>query len=200
MTKLSEATEVSGVDVAPYPPPPVGSLVMTRALQLGLLELETQESPLGSNRGALKGPNGGAGTVDSYIIGHDGKGDWLFDLPPKDRPWCARFAVWLIGYAAQDLGMRDPLLADGRGSRGGRLASGGKIMLYGRQLRRLRGIPAAGMIGIITHDDGSSHVVIVFDVDREWLICLEGNSNNRVRLVRRARSEFSAFVEVIDLL
>jgi hypothetical protein len=83
--------------------------------------------------------------------------------PDKGYPWCAAFASWCLGLerpiaGALSLGMQFP------------------TTLY----------PLPGdLMFFATDNKGAGHVGIVVDVRRPEVLCIEGNSANSVRFVRR---------------
>lgn len=167
----------------PCPLPPIGSPLVLRALQIAAGEVGVTEEPPGSNGGKR---------VNEYLVGVDGRGDWLLDLDPDDRPWCCRFVVWCVMAAVLELGLLDPFRNAGRG---GGLASGGKLLRWARAYGALRQGPAPGRIGVLPRGRGH-HVVWCWAVVGDVVWCLEGNSDNRVQFVPRHASAFIAWIEV----
>lgn len=159
----------------PGPPGPVGSPVILRALQLGAAEVGVEEQPRGSNGGPR---------VNQYLVGVDCRGDWLLDLDPDERPWCARFVVWTVMSAVAELGplVLDPLRGAGRG---GGLASGAKWLRWAKAAGALRQAAGPGRVALIPRGRGW-HVVWCWRVlDGDTFAALEGNSDQRVRFLPR---------------
>lgn len=164
---------------------PVSSVIMFRALQIAAEEVGVTEQPPGSNGGPR---------VNEYLVGVDGRGDWLLDLNPENRPWCARFVAWCIARAVTDLG---PLTIDPlRGAaRGGGLASGDKWLRWAKSAAALRQAPSPGLVGILPRKRGH-HVAMCWAVVGETVWCVEGNSDGRVQYVPRPIGSFVAWIEV----
>lgn len=80
--------------------------------------------------------------------------------------WCAAFASWCL---------EDVALA-------------GAVKL-GRAYPETHTPKPGDLMWFPTNDKGNGHVGIVVEVDEREALCVEGNSANRVRLVRRLRSE-----------
>jgi hypothetical protein len=187
MSRTSELTEQLGEDVEPGPLPPIGSPLQIRALQIAAEEIAAgvREDPPGSNSGPR---------VNAYLLGHDMGGDWLVAYAPRAKPWCCRAAVWCYIEAARQLGLPDPF----RGAaNGGGLASGLKLLKWARAAGAVRMICRPGLIGVIAHEDGSSHVVMCWEIrEGARFVSAEGNSRNRFRFVLREIAEVTFWIDV----
>ncbi len=180
---LRDATERDGIDVEPQPLPPIGSMLMTRALQLATDYLGVEEDPPGSNRGV---------DVDRFVAGPVGRFSYLVPQPGKRGiPWCARFAASMIESAARELSMIDPL----RGA--GDLASAYKWLRWAKAAGKRRNDPKPGYVGLLLHEDNSGHVVMVTHVEGEYVRTIEGNASNGVRCRLRVIAGFSAWVDPV---
>lgn len=189
MTRLAERTEQTGVEVVPGPLPPIGSPLRMRALQIAGAEIArgVEERPRGSNAGP---------DVDKYLRGHDGGGQWLVDLPAKEKPWCACASIWCFREAARLLQQPDPF--DGAADKG-KLCSGRRLRDWAKPHVGLAFIGEPGDIGVIMHQDESSHVVMLWDVlPGAKFVSAEGNSDNRFRHVRRKLTEVSFWIRLVD--
>jgi uncharacterized protein (TIGR02594 family) len=109
--------------------------------------------------------------------------------PAGAYPWCAAFASWCIeDRAERKLGGTLPV------------AEAGALRL-GRSFPATTEPQPGDLMYFPTDDKGAGHIGIVVGVDPEEVLCIEGNSKNQVRIVRRLRSEVrfsSTRVEVWD--
>lgn len=177
-------SETKGLDVKPQPLPPISSPIMLRALQLATEALGIVEAPLGSNRGD---------EIDAWVAGLGNKFDYLLPkgATAKGVPWCGRFAAAQIDLAAKEQDKVSPLKGAGD------LASAYKWQKWAKKTDKLVDIPAPGDIGLFLHDDGTGHVVMIADVQGEYVITREGNASHGVRCRRHPIASFQAFVRVI---
>ncbi|HEY3499756.1 MAG TPA: CHAP domain-containing protein [Polyangiaceae bacterium] len=92
-------------------------------------------------------------------------------------PWCAAFASWCVeNRAERKLGTIVEV------------AQAGALNL-GRLFPATSTPQGGDLMFFPTDDKGAGHVGIVVGVSPEEALCIEGNSDNRVRIVRRLRSE-----------
>lgn len=97
--------------------------------------------------------------------------------PGNAYPWCAAFASWCIS---------DRLSADGGRTQ---VKTAGALAL-GALFQQTRE-PRPGDLMFFPTGGGKGHCGIVEHVSPDQVLCIEGNSENRVRRVRRARAEVS---------
>jgi hypothetical protein len=90
--------------------------------------------------------------------------------------WCAAFASWCVEERLErKLGTATPVKEAG-------------ALNLGRLFPATRN-PQPGDLMYFATGGGKGHVGIVIAVDETEVLCIEGNSQNRVRYVRRLRSE-----------
>lgn len=94
--------------------------------------------------------------------------------------WCAAFASWCLEH--RDLLMDDPA-EDAR-----EIARAGAVKL-GQCFPATDNPQPGDLMWFPTDDRGHGHIGIVVDVLPTLVLCIEGNSANRVRYVIRQRSE-----------
>lgn len=87
--------------------------------------------------------------------------------PAKGYPWCAAFASWCLG-------LEHPCA--------------GAIRL-GHTYPSTRQPKPGDLMFFATDEHGAGHVGIVVATTEEQALCIEGNSANMIRYVRRIRSE-----------
>jgi uncharacterized protein (TIGR02594 family) len=104
--------------------------------------------------------------------------DWLSEagvdlkLPPERKPWCAAFASWCI---------------EARNVRGWRYAG---ALSLGMRYADTRNPQPGDLMWFPTDAKGAGHIgVVMAGVGLDEVLCIEGNSDNSVRYVRRMRSE-----------
>jgi uncharacterized protein (TIGR02594 family) len=104
--------------------------------------------------------------------------EWLSEcgidltIPPERKPWCAAFASWCL---------------DARNVRGWRYAG---ALSLGMRYADTRNPHAGDLMWFPTDAKGSGHIgIVVAGVGLDTVLCVEGNSDNMVRYVRRTRSE-----------
>jgi len=97
-------------------------------------------------------------------------------------PWCAAFASWCV---EEREGTARPGV-DGRPNQ--TVATAGALNL-GRLFPATSAPQGGDLMFFPTDDKGAGHVGIVVGVSPEEALCIEGNSANQVRIVRRLRSE-----------
>lgn len=111
---------------------------------------------------------------------------------PLIRPWLRRCGVnapsaWCAAFASWCVEERDEALAFAQG-RSVVVACAGALRL-GRMFLATRAPQPGDLMFFATDDEGHGHVGIVVAGDADTVLCIEGNSANMVRFVRRLRSE-----------
>jgi hypothetical protein len=177
---------VIGADAIPEPDYLAMTPLMAAALKIadGEYRKGVVETPPASNRGP---------DVDKYLIGRRGDGRDMLCMKryvddSKDRcpycygqsaptpqckgaPWCARFALWCVQGAADQLGIPDPTKG------GGDLAGATKWINWAKKTNRLANTPRSGDIIAVP-----GHVMMCANAsgDGKTVSTREGNSSNRV--------------------
>jgi hypothetical protein len=97
---------------------------------------------------------------------------------PPGLPWCAAFASWCVAEVPSELHLPPRVCA-----------CAGALRL-GRMFPETRNPQLGDLMWFATDGKGAGHIgIVVAAIGLDDVVCIEGNSGDRIRYVRRLRSQ-----------